>query len=298
MKLLTGLINSAILFRTAPHWAGGFGSPNIPGAEVVRRQVHSFFYALTVMVGGVLGGCKACRSQGPVYQPDTSSTALSLVAPFGGLKQKPLESIMTNQSRNTSVVHVDNIDIPVTEYQDQRVITTELMAQAYGTEINNIQANFVRNKVRFEEGKHYFKLEGKRLTDLKSVSPQINKRSRNLILWTERGAARHAKMLDTHQAWDVFDKLEAAYFEPPKPKLSLIESFRTRILVSIEKGETTQQVVPYGSCIVNPDDPIAVATFIREFVPSSPQMLSALSSAYITKLMDCQDSAIKSLKNR
>lgn len=121
---------------------------------------------------------------------------------------------MNTQARNTSVVHIDNIDIPVTEYQDQRVITTELMAQAYDTELNNIQANFIRNKDRFEEGKHYFKLEGKRLTDFKSVSPQINKRTRHLILWTERGAARHAKMLDTDQAWDVFDKLEAAYFEP------------------------------------------------------------------------------------
>ncbi|EGW22121.1 ORF6N domain-containing protein [Methylobacter tundripaludum] len=123
---------------------------------------------------------------------------------------------MNNNKRNPSVVHVDNIDIPVTEYQNQRVITTELMAQAYGTELNNIQANFIRNKGRFEEGTHYFKLEGKRLTDLKSVSPQINKRTRNLILWTERGAARHAKMLDTDQAWDVFDKLESDYFEPPQ----------------------------------------------------------------------------------
>ncbi len=121
---------------------------------------------------------------------------------------------MNTQARNTSVVSVDNIDIPVTEYQNQRVITTELMAQVYGTELNNIKQNFARNQDRFEEGKHYFKLEDKRLSDFKSLSPQVNKRTRHLILWTERGAARHAKMLDTDQAWYVFDKLEVAYFEP------------------------------------------------------------------------------------
>ncbi|KAA9920381.1 hypothetical protein, partial [Escherichia coli] len=33
-----------------------------------------------------------------------------------------------------------------------------------------------------------------------------------LILWTERGAARHAKMLETDQAWEVFEKLEDSYF--------------------------------------------------------------------------------------
>ncbi|ENT3909961.1 P22AR C-terminal domain-containing protein, partial [Escherichia coli] len=37
-----------------------------------------------------------------------------------------------------------------------------------------------------------------------------------LILWTERGAARHAKMLETDQAWDVFEKLEDCYFSPGK----------------------------------------------------------------------------------
>ncbi|EDE8442018.1 phage antirepressor Ant, partial [Salmonella enterica subsp. enterica serovar Pomona] len=31
-------------------------------------------------------------------------------------------------------------------------------------------------------------------------------------LWTERGAARHAKMLETDQAWEVFEKLEDCYF--------------------------------------------------------------------------------------
>lgn len=71
---------------TAPHWAGGFDRPYSSGAEASRRQVHSFFYALTVMVGGVWGGRKACRTLSPVDQPRTSSTARCLIAPAGGLK--------------------------------------------------------------------------------------------------------------------------------------------------------------------------------------------------------------------
>lgn len=41
---------------------------------------------------------------------------------------------------------------------------------------------------------------------------KIARNVRSLILWTERGAARHAKMLETDQAWDVFEKLEDCYF--------------------------------------------------------------------------------------
>lgn len=72
---------------------------------------------------------------------------------------------------------------------------------------------------------------------------------------------------------------------------------RYRILTTIDRGQVpVQQLVPENSCIVDPNDPVAVATFIREFVPSNPQMLSAVSSAYITKFLDCQDSAIKSMQ--
>ncbi|CNL34027.1 Phage anti-repressor protein [Yersinia enterocolitica] len=95
------------------------------------------------------------------------------------------------------------------------VITTELLAQLYGTEVINIQVNHTRNKGRFVEGKHYFKLEGAELKDFKNrltESKSVAKRARALILWTERGAARHAKMLETDQAWEVFEKLEDCYF--------------------------------------------------------------------------------------
>lgn len=51
----------------------------------------------------------------------------------------------------------------------------------------------------------------KSLTSSKIVS-EIPRQTRHLMLWTERGAARHAKMLDTDQAWEVFEKLEDCYF--------------------------------------------------------------------------------------
>ncbi|ASF48198.1 ORF6N domain-containing protein [Methylovulum psychrotolerans] len=126
----------------------------------------------------------------------------------------------SNHTQNPPTVCVENINLPIVVYQDTRVITTDLLAKVYGTEHKNIQNNFERNKARFQEGLHYFKLEGEQLTLFKRGSPQIPKNTKHLTLWTERGAARHAKMLDTDQAWDVFDKLEATYFEQPAAKPS------------------------------------------------------------------------------
>jgi hypothetical protein len=58
-------------------------------------------------------------------------------------------------------------------------------------------------------------LEGSELKAFKNKvtnSDLVANRAKHLILWTERGAARHAKMLETDQAWEVFEKLEDCYF--------------------------------------------------------------------------------------
>lgn len=107
---------------------------------------------------------------------------------------------------------------PIT-YNHIPVITTELLARLYGTETNNIKVNYTRNAGRFVCGKHYFKLEGGELREFKNKVTHSNlvaPRAKHLILWTERGAARHAKMLETDQAWEVFEKLEDCYFSPGK----------------------------------------------------------------------------------
>ena len=103
------------------------------------------------------------------------------------------------------------------ENQGQRVLTTEQLAELYGTTAKRINDNFKANEDKFTEGTHYFKLEGQKLATFKNlpgISGLVGKNARQLMLWTRRGAARHSKMLGTDQAWDVFDSLEENYFNP------------------------------------------------------------------------------------
>lgn len=128
-----------------------------------------------------------------------------------------------------TVTTINDIQVSIISYNSVPVITTEKLAQLYETEVTNIKKNFSINSSRFEEGKHFFKLEGKELREFKNMVTQsnhvgddksnivnnvhhVNKHVARLILWTERGAARHAKMLETDQAWDIFEKLEDNYF--------------------------------------------------------------------------------------
>lgn len=105
--------------------------------------------------------------------------------------------------------------LTVIERENKRVMTTAVLADEYGTTEKVISNNFNNNKIRYEEGKHYFCLEGNELKKFKSesenlgIAPNLNK----LYLWTEKGAFLHAKSLNTDRAWEIYDVLVDTYFK-------------------------------------------------------------------------------------
>lgn len=110
---------------------------------------------------------------------------------------------------------------PPLSYQGVPVLTTEMLAQAYEVEPYQIRQNFRNNRERFVEGKHFFIITRGELKEFRlqveSFYSQISPKVRALTLWTERGAARNAKMLDSDRAWDVFELLEETFFRVVRP---------------------------------------------------------------------------------
>lgn len=106
-------------------------------------------------------------------------------------------------------------NLTVTEYKNIRVLTTQQIAEAYGTDTKIISKNFSRNKGRYIEGKHFICLEGeeKRGFINRRQIDDGSKNAKTLYLWTEKGAFLHAKSLNTDKAWEVYDRLVDEYFE-------------------------------------------------------------------------------------
>ncbi|HBF8524581.1 TPA: ORF6N domain-containing protein [Clostridioides difficile] len=145
-------------------------------------------------------------------------------------------------------------NLQVIERNNERVLTTQQLADVYETEIRNISNNFNNNKERVIEGKHYFCLQGDDLRAFKRdsydirIAPNVNK----LYLWTERGANRHCKILDTDKAWEQFDNLEESYFNKKKdtlitnqlsPELQLFKQiFDTVAKQEIEQKQIKQDI--------------------------------------------------------
>ena len=123
-------------------------------------------------------------------------------------------------------------ELQITEFKNIRVLTTQQIAEAYGTDTQVITNNFNRNKDRYSEGKHFICLTGNELRDFRAknqndVLPNANK----FYLWTEKGAFLHAKSLNTDEAWAVYENLVDTYFNRKKP------------LTALEQLQLTQQAV-------------------------------------------------------
>lgn len=157
-------------------------------------------------------------------------------------------------------VKVGNESVPIIEWRKQVVITTALLAEAYETDVDNVKKNFSRHKDNFIEGTHYFLLQGEELREFKNMvtnSPLVGKNANQLYLWTERGANRHCKILDTDKAWEQFDHLEETYFNKddsqkiPKDFASALrlaaDEYEKRVLLeqkNIELLEDNQRMKP------------------------------------------------------
>ncbi len=106
-------------------------------------------------------------------------------------------------------------DLQVIEYQNQRILTTQQLADNYITESQVITNNFNRNKERYKEGIHYYALESEAKTafiNLTQIDLGSAKNAKTLYLWTEKGALLHAKSLNTDKAWEVYQELVDTYF--------------------------------------------------------------------------------------
>jgi len=140
------------------------------------------------------------------------------------------------------------------EFKNQRVLTTKQLAQVYKTTESNISNNFNNNIEHFKMGTHYYLIEGQKLSEFKrdsyeiGIAPNTNK----LYLWTERGANRHCKILDTDKAWEQFDNLEEIYFRAKKLRqLSHMELLELQYKALKDQGDKLDKVTNKVECLTN-----------------------------------------------
>jgi hypothetical protein len=129
------------------------------------------------------------------------------------------------------------------------VMTTKQLAESYGVVDEVIRKNFSRNAKRFIEGKHYYKIPcnyDEYLNVSISHSKDLPKSSAGFVVWSEKGAARHAKIINNDIAWDIFEELEDTYFNLKEKPLCMedmiIESAKNLKAIRLEQEKQNAKI--------------------------------------------------------
>ncbi|MED4083899.1 phage antirepressor KilAC domain-containing protein [Halalkalibacterium halodurans] len=134
------------------------------------------------------------------------------------------------------------MSLQIIEHNRERVLTTQQLAESYGTDNKTISKNFTRNASRYTEGKHFFCLAGDQLKEFRAnrqfdeLPSNVNK----LYLWTEKGAWLHAKSLNTDEAWEAYEMLVDDYYRA-KHQLQLPRTFAEALGAYADEVEQHEQ---------------------------------------------------------
>ncbi|MFE8049316.1 ORF6N domain-containing protein [Brenneria goodwinii] len=221
-----------------------------------------------------------------------------------------MNSVIETASHNTQVDAISVESLPAIAHNGVPVITTELIASLYCTERQRITNNFNRNKDRFTEGKHYYKLTNGELRSFKhGNSLRVPANIRAIILWTQRGAARHAKMLETDQAWDVFEKLEDCYFsqreKAPEEAPRKIRQSTAKQLTPLR--QTVEHLITSGVGNIYPDiwklvhqrfDVESIQQLPPDQIGEAIEYLNALEGEYIQRGQQAKKTSVAPIGTR
>ncbi|MEK3976087.1 ORF6N domain-containing protein [Psychrobacillus sp. FSL K6-1267] len=110
------------------------------------------------------------------------------------------------------------MELQVIEREGRRVLTSAQISKSFEMDTKILLRNFQRNTDRYEEGKHYFALNGEALKEFKASRQHdaTLKFASSLYLWTEQGVWLLAKSLNSDKAWKAYEMLVDNYYQIKK----------------------------------------------------------------------------------
>ena len=107
---------------------------------------------------------------------------------------------------STQMITIGTVDVEQLQYKDQPVVTYAQIAEVHGISVKNVQLSFQRNRDKFTEGKHYFRVD---FAEASQLLPSVVVSPNGMILFTERGYLLLTKPLRDKRAWEVQERMAA-----------------------------------------------------------------------------------------
>lgn len=114
------------------------------------------------------------------------------------------------------VITIENTEMQVKEYQNQKVVTFDDIVAVHKCEKKRLTRHFERKRKHFIKGIDYYEITRKELGDMVSPNAKIfGNPNLKVYLFTESGYLMIVKCLDDDMAWQVQRCLVNNYFNKP-----------------------------------------------------------------------------------
>ncbi|MGJ0638455.1 ORF6N domain-containing protein [Xenorhabdus bovienii] len=125
-------------------------------------------------------------------------------------------------TKKNELITINKTQMPVVEYQGQRVVTFSMIDQVHARPEGTARAAFNRNREHFIEGEDFHELTAD-VIRTESLSGIFAPRTPRGIILTETGYLMLTKPFNDDIAWQVQRELVSNYFRKPQTALSELE---------------------------------------------------------------------------
>jgi DNA-binding Lrp family transcriptional regulator len=112
----------------------------------------------------------------------------------------------------TQYIKINNYDMPIIEYNGQRVVSFKEIDQVHQRPEGTAKRNFSANKSRFILNEDYYEVTGEDLNQVRKTY-SVHRNTTKLILLTESGYLMLAKTFTDDLSWEVQRQLVNSYFK-------------------------------------------------------------------------------------
>lgn len=165
---------------------------------------------------------------------------------------KSNHSTPTPSAKPLANVTINNTDLPLAEYNGQRVITFQMIDTVHERATGTASRNFRENRTRFIEGVDFIEPTS---DEIRRMSEQgiFPPRSARGVLITESGYLMLVKSLTDDLSWSVQRQLVQAYFRadlpPPLPMPQLMSEIGTVFVFRFEDRVDVRVVLRFDAAV-------------------------------------------------
>lgn len=206
---------------------------------------------------------------------------------------------------NNNLVKINEEEIIVKEYENQRVVTAWDIAKVHNREVREITQNFNYVKDKLLKDEDYFLVNKEKVSESKIlIQDFIPNNVKEIVLFTESGYLMLVKTFTDDLSWDIQRQLVKGYFKLKELKSSVDKDKRLEIMeknANVRMAKMLKSLIPFSKSERYKEILVSEATKVltgRELIPPPEVEAKTITATQIAEILGVSVQKIGIISNK